>query len=293
MKKHRFHISREIRQHMDTFDLFSEPEAGAADAVEDTKQGLQEERCMEAATGNRTQGAGMEAISRTHIGCIRKTNQDAILEAPPLWGVADGMGGHRGGETASAMCRDGLIRLLRDRDTDIQSLINAVRLVNRRIHFESEDNKELAGMGTTLTCVWVGEDTISIAHVGDSRLYLLREGVLRQVTDDHSMVMEMVRAGILTREQANNHPMRNVITRAVGTEREVEVDGLCEARKPGDVWLLCSDGLYGQVSEDRIREQMMQDSLEEASDTLIRLALEAGGPDNISLVLLRDVEGLA
>ncbi|MBQ9306578.1 MAG: Stp1/IreP family PP2C-type Ser/Thr phosphatase [Clostridia bacterium] len=226
--------------------------------------------------------------TRSDVGLVRKVNQDAVISASPLFGVADGMGGHKGGEIASAMCRDDLTAFLEDKAVEGEMLVNAVKVVNRRIHIRSGETPELSGMGTTLTCMWLSRDTAYIAHVGDSRCYLLRDGVLTQLTSDHSMVMEMVRAGMITKEQAQTHPMRNVITRAIGTDRAVEVDLVEEKRRKGDIYLLCSDGLHGQLAEERIREILMEMDLSDAADTLLKETLEKGAPDNVSLVLVCD-----
>lgn len=225
--------------------------------------------------------------SRTDVGLVRKINQDAVIVDPPLFGVADGMGGHQGGEIASTMCRDELIRRLRDKTVDPQELETSVKLANRRIHIRAEEDPSLNGMGTTLTCAWFGEKQVHIAHVGDSRCYLYRNGTLQQMTDDHSMVMEMVRAGVLTKEQAMVHPMRNVITRAVGSDRSVQVDILTKDRQQGDIWLFCSDGLHGQVGEEKMTE-FLQLPLAQAADALLEAAMDAGAPDNVSLVLVLD-----
>ena len=138
----------------------------------------------------------VQCESRTDVGCVRKVNQDALIVDPPLFGVADGMGGHKGGEIASGDCRDGLIAFLRTRQVDAQMLETAVKVVNRRIHIRAGEDPSLSGMGTTLTCGWFDRKEVYIAHVGDSRCYLFRDGKLEQVTEDHSMVMEMVRAGV-------------------------------------------------------------------------------------------------
>ena len=169
-------------------------------------------------------------------------------------------------------------------------LVNAVRIVNRRVNLRSEEDENLSGMGTTLTLLWFGSETAYLAHVGDSRCYLLRDGKLEQVTEDHSMVMEMVKAGIITREQMRTHPMRNVITRAVGTDRIIQVDSDELERREGDVWLICSDGLHGLVDEETIKSVLEDTDMEQAADRLMQLALEGGGGDNISLVLIRDGE---
>ncbi len=235
-----------------------------------------------------TEDCQMRAVARTDVGKVRQVNQDAVLDTPPLFGVADGMGGHKGGEIASALCRDGLISFLEGKKADHELLEKAVKLINRRIYIQSTENASLQGMGTTLTVLWAGSDTAFIAHVGDSRCYLFRDHKLTQLTNDHSMVMEMYRAGILTKEQAAVHPMRNVITRAIGTDRSIEVDILENKRRKDDVYLICSDGLYGQVPEERMQTILTEMPLEEAADTLLRETLEAGAPDNVSFVLLCD-----
>ena len=225
--------------------------------------------------------------SRTDIGLVRQVNQDAVILFAPLFGVADGMGGHKGGEIASTECRDRLIAFLNGKQPDPGTLEIGVKVVNRRIHIHATEDETLSGMGTTLTCIWMGEKEVYIAHAGDSRCYLFREGELRQVTQDHSMVMEMVRAGIITPQQAKVHPMRNVITRAVGTDRGLSVDITTIPRQMGDIWLICSDGLHGQLSEDTIRKDLDL-PLPEAADALLSAVMEAGAPDNVSFVLVRD-----
>lgn len=146
-------------------------------------------------------------------------------------------------------------------------------------------------MGTTLDLLWFGPDKVACAHVGDSRVYLLRDGVLRQVTDDHSMVMEMVRAGLIDKEQAARHPMRNVITRAVGTENSVDVDLMTIDRQKEDMWLVCSDGLHGMVRDEDIQDVLTRYAPSEAAGELMMRALAAGGTDNVTLVVVRDREG--
>lgn len=225
--------------------------------------------------------------SRTDVGLVRKVNQDSVIVDPPLFGVADGMGGHQGGEIASGECRDGMISFLRGRKVDAELLETAVKVVNRRIHIRAGEEPALSGMGTTLTCAWFDEKEVYIAHVGDSRCYLYRDGELEQLTDDHSMVMEMVRAGVLTKEQAAVHPMRNVITRAVGSDRSIQVDMLAKERKAGDIWLFCSDGLHGQVDEQKIKSYLHM-PLPQAADAMLEAAMNAGAPDNVSLILVLD-----
>ena len=228
--------------------------------------------------------------ARTDIGLVRRMNQDAVILGGKLMGVADGMGGHRGGETASAGTRDGLLRILEGRIPEEETLRDAISEVNLELWNQQLTDESLSGMGTTLTVLWPGESNMLIGHVGDSRCYLMRAGEMRQVTEDHSMVADMVRRGLLSEEQAASHPMRNYITRAVGTEPTIQADIYSVPRQAGDRWLVCSDGLHGLVSKDRLRELMSMEDMEEAADQMIREALDQGGRDNISLVLAEDSE---
>ena len=236
---------------------------------------------------------GFTITGRTDVGRVRRTNQDALIIGNGLAGVADGMGGHNGGEIASADTRDGLLREIKGKKPDPELLQEAVRKINLEIWEHQERDAALTGMGTTLTLLWPSENEVLVAQVGDSRAYLLRGGELRQVTDDHSLVGDMVRKGVLTEEQAACHPMRNYITRAVGTDDTVEVDIFREERKAGDRWLVCSDGLYGQMTRDVLKELLSLENQEEAADRLLQTALDNGGKDNISLVLLTDETGKA
>ena len=225
---------------------------------------------------------------RTDVGKLRKNNQDAVILGNGLVGVADGMGGHKGGEIASAGLRDGLLRETKDAEPDVQTLEKAVQKVNTELWERQKNDASLSGMGTTLTVLWPKEKEMIIGQVGDSRAYLLRDSELTQVTNDHSMVADMVRKGVLTEEQAACHPMRNYITRAVGTETLIEVDLSVHDRKKGDRWLICSDGLHGTVFGDELIELMKTEDLDEAADKMLQAALNGGGKDNISLILLQD-----
>ena len=225
---------------------------------------------------------------RTDVGRLRKNNQDAVILGNGLAGVADGMGGHKGGEIASAGLRDGLLRETKDSKPGKEKLVEAVQKVNRELWEQQEGNSSLSGMGTTLTVLWPTENEMLIGQVGDSRAYLLRDNVLTQITNDHSMVADMVRKGVLTEEQAACHPMRNYITRAVGTEANIEIDLYTHNRRRGDRWLICSDGLHGMISTDELISFMADEDLEKAADRLLQAALGNGGKDNISLVLIQD-----
>ena len=225
---------------------------------------------------------------RTDVGRLRKNNQDAVILGNGLAGVADGMGGHKGGEIASAGLRDGLLRETKDSKPSREKLEEAVQKVNRELWEQQEGNSSLSGMGTTLTVIWPAEKEMLIGQVGDSRAYLLRDGKLSQITNDHSMVADMVRKGVLTEEQAACHPMRNYITRAVGTEANIEIDLFTHNRRKGDRWLVCSDGLHGMISTEELIRLMSEEDLEKAADNLLQAALISGGKDNISLVLIQD-----
>ncbi|MER2053654.1 MAG: Stp1/IreP family PP2C-type Ser/Thr phosphatase [Clostridia bacterium] len=232
--------------------------------------------------------SGFSIASRTDVGRVRKSNQDALIIGEGIAGVADGMGGHNGGEIASGETRDGILRDLQGKTPDRQVLEEAVKKVNLEVWERQEKDAALTGMGTTLTLLWPGEKEMLIAQVGDSRAYLIRDGKMRQVTEDHSLVGDMVRRGVLTEEQAACHPMRNYITRAVGTEDAIEVDLYCEERKKGDRWLICSDGLYSQITKTALEEAAQTEDPETAADRLLQAALEGGGKDNITLILMTD-----
>ena len=225
---------------------------------------------------------------RTDVGRIRKNNQDTVILGKVLFGVADGMGGHNGGEIASAGLRDGLLRETEGQEPSMELLEEAVKKVNYEIWEQQERDASLTGMGTTLTVLWAAGKEMIIGQVGDSRAYLIRDGQLKQVTSDHSMVADMVRRGVLTEEQAACHPMRNYITRAVGTDDTLDVDMITIPRMNGDRWIICSDGLYGQISKQELEETAKIADLEDAADKLLELALEHGGRDNITLILMQD-----
>lgn len=229
--------------------------------------------------------------AQTHVGKVRASNQDALIQGDKFYGVADGMGGHKGGETASAEVRDGLIQLLEGKTPAIDTLRQAVEKINLSLYRQQQQDEKLSGMGTTLTALWFSERYVYIAQVGDSRAYRMRGGKLHQMTSDHSLVAELVRSGVLTPEQAADHPMRNVITRAVGTEDTVDVDILVEERQKGDLWLVCSDGLYGMTSDAAMEAIMKGSAAADCPRKLVDAALEGGGHDNVSVVILLDLEG--
>lgn len=229
----------------------------------------------------------MKAVARTHIGRVRRSNQDSLLALPqcPVYAVADGMGGHLGGDTASLMAIEGLRALCQSRPST-EAIVDCYQRISRAIYLRQLSDENLRGMGTTLTMLWETERSVLLGHVGDSRAYLLRAGELRQMSSDHSLVQEMVQKGLLESAQAASYPYRNVITRAVGTEETVLCDTAVYEKLPGDRWLLCSDGLSEYVNGSLLLETMSLSDLDEAADRMVVRALEGGGRDNISLVLL-------
>jgi len=229
-----------------------------------------------------------EQYAGTDTGRQRRANEDSHLARAPLFVVADGMGGAQAGEVASRIAIESFQDGLQDAAAPESALAELTQRANAHIHELSHSNAEQAGMGTTLTAVYVGEREISVAHVGDSRAYRLRDGVLERLTEDHSLVDELLRQGRLTPEEALEHPQRSVITRALGPEGAVEVDTRSYSARDGDVYLLCSDGLTTMLAEDRLAELLLAHAnLREAGEALIAAANEAGGRDNITVVLLR------
>jgi serine/threonine protein phosphatase PrpC len=229
-----------------------------------------------------------EQYAGTDTGRQRRANEDSLLARSPLFVVADGMGGAQAGEVASRIAIESFQLGLPDASQPELALADLARAANTRIHELSHANAEHAGMGTTLTAVYVGEQEVAIAHVGDSRAYCLRDGELQRLTDDHSLVDELMRQGRLTPEEAVEHPQRSVITRALGPESMVEVDTRSVRARPGDVYLLCSDGLTTMIGEGQIAEVLLAyPRLRDAGEALIAAANEAGGRDNITVLLLR------
>jgi protein phosphatase len=221
------------------------------------------------------------------LGRQRQGNEDSYFVRVPLFVVADGMGGAQAGEVASEMAVASFERGLPSGSV-AEGLAGLVEDANRRIHDRSRSESEYAGMGTTVTAAHVGEGEVTIAHVGDSRAYVLRDGELIRLTRDHSLVGELVARGKLTEEQAESHPQRSVITRALGPEARVQVDVESFPARAGDTFLLCSDGLTSMVSEAQVK-QILEPArdLEAAGRGLIDAANEAGGRDNITVILFR------
>jgi protein phosphatase len=229
----------------------------------------------------------IEEVARTDAGRQRHANEDAYYVRAPVFAVADGMGGAQAGEVASKIAVDAFEERT-DEGSPEQQLARVAREANRRIFDHSQEDSSRSGMGTTLTGALVSDDEVSIVHVGDSRAYLYRDGELRQLTRDHSLVEELRRQGRLTTEEAEEHPQRSIITRALGPERNVELDVHTHQARSGDLYLLCSDGLTSMVREERMRE-IVEDSgsLQAAAERLVAEANEMGGRDNITVVMFR------
>jgi len=228
----------------------------------------------------------------TDIGRMRKNNEDRFLSAGRLAAVADGMGGHRAGEVASAIAMEELATLEHAgpwrKPADAGEALRAVFLrANRRIRDTAATDKDLDGMGTTMVALIEDGDSVHLANVGDSRAYLLRNGELSQVTVDHTLVQELIDEGRLRPEEAERHPQRSIITRALGVEPDVEVDLFTYKLQRGDRLLLCTDGLSGVVGEARIRNMLLRVAdPQDTAERLVAMANEGGGPDNITVMVL-------
>jgi PPM family protein phosphatase len=234
------------------------------------------------------------AAGLTDTGRRRRQNEDSFVCDPPLFAIADGMGGAQAGELASRLAAAAIEKgAAAARGED--GVVAVVRAANALIFERAVSDPEVAGMGTTATVALVDEsaETLTVAHVGDSRAYRYRQGVLEQLTTDHSLVGELVRSGRLTEAEAAVHPHRSVITRALGTDAEVEVDTLTLALATGDVVLLCSDGLSAMVRDDEIVRVLESSGGDphQAAEALVRAANAAGGDDNVTVVVFELVEG--
>ena len=230
----------------------------------------------------------------TDTGRRRRQNEDAYVCEPPLFAIADGMGGAQAGELASRVAAAAIEETAVEASGE-EGLVAIVRTANARVFERALQDPAVAGMGTTATVALVDEEagTIALAHVGDSRAYRYRDGLLEQLTSDHSLVGEMVRSGRLTEDEAAVHPHRSVITRALGTEPEVEVDTSTIDVAPGDLLLLCSDGLSAMMRDDEIARVVGASGGDPtvAGEELVRAANAAGGDDNVTVVLFELVEG--
>ncbi len=225
------------------------------------------------------------------VGRVRDHNEDAVLAEHPVYVVADGMGGHAAGEVASAIVVDTMRELLGGGPPEAGDVAAQVRRANERILASSREHPEQAGMGTTATGFAVvrdaGRERVAVLNVGDSRVYRRRAGALEQLTVDHSEVQELVEAGLLTREEAHHHPLRNIVTRSLGAFEDLEVDVRVLDPEPGDRFLACSDGLSDELGDDEIDAVLAaHEDADAAAAALVAAALDAGGRDNVTVVVL-------
>jgi protein phosphatase len=232
-----------------------------------------------------------EEAHKTDTGRQRNANEDSYFSRPPLFAVADGMGGAQAGEVASRIAAGAFERDSGGDEPPEVRLEGLAKTANREIHDLAQKDSTRAGMGTTLTAALLADDEVSLGHVGDSRAYVLRGGELKRLTKDHSLVEELRRQGRLTEEEAEEHPQRSIITRALGPEPDVNVDTMTVPAKAGDIFLLCSDGLTTMVSDARIAEILGEArTLRSAVNRLVDAANEQGGRDNITAVAFRIAE---
>ncbi|HZG58381.1 Stp1/IreP family PP2C-type Ser/Thr phosphatase [Paenibacillus sp.] len=240
----------------------------------------------------------LKAAYKSDIGRVRSVNEDRVVVKDGVAGgtlaiVADGMGGHQAGDTASQITIELVEASLRgidvalDEDERAARLVDAIRAANAKVYEIASGKEHYRGMGTTITAALVDANRVLIGHIGDSRAYYIHRNEISQITEDHTLVNELVKTGQLTREEAASHPRRNVITRALGTEFDVEVDVSRLPWAPGDVLLLCSDGLSNLISEAELTRTVRgEGTLDEKAERLVASALDAGGDDNITVVLL-------
>ena len=238
----------------------------------------------------------IQSFGMTDIGLKRQKNQDNFLvdDSARLYIVADGMGGHLGGETASKVAVEEIRKYIIKSmipESPTNKIENAVKYANARVHKLSRQKVELSGMGTTVSSLFIRDNSAYIAQVGDSRVYLFRDGNIWQLTQDHSLVQEKFRSGLITREEIKKDKMKNIITRSVGFEADVLVDSYKKQLEKGDVFLICCDGLYGMIDDDQLleivqSEFMEKNNMEDCVKSLIQRANENGGEDNISAILV-------
>jgi len=250
---------------------------------------------------------GIELANLTDIGCVRENNEDYYGYAEPdsdsefqlrgrLVVIADGMGGHEGGQVASGLAVDALRQFFLEGPAGdpARVLASAFQAAHAGIHEHALQHPELRGMGTTCTAALLRDAALTYGHVGDSRLYLLRDGAIVRLTRDHSYVQQLIDGGVITPEQARTHPGRNILTSALGADSAGEAD-IAEAPvvlEPADILLMCTDGLHGLVSDDELAAIASQKKPREACQQLVDLAKSRGGPDNITLQIVR-IDGAA
>jgi len=229
----------------------------------------------------------------TDPGRMRRHNEDAYVIEPPLFAIADGMGGAQAGEVASRLATAALKEAGADGGGE-QRITQLIQEANRRVYDRSSSDPNTSGMGTTITVALVEDDRVAFGHVGDSRAYLIRAAQMEQLTEDHSLVNELLKTGKLSREEAESHPQRSVITRALGTDPDVDVDTFSVAAENGDLFLLCSDGLTDMVSEESILDVVERNrkDIDSALRALVKAANRGGGQDNITVVAFEISDGV-
>ncbi|MCF6461023.1 Stp1/IreP family PP2C-type Ser/Thr phosphatase [Clostridium sp. Cult3] len=238
----------------------------------------------------------MEIGVKTDIGRVRNNNQDAYYVNYPLFIIADGMGGHKAGEVASSMAieiigndfENNPIDLPYEDELIINRIEDSISKANREIYHNSIEDEDYFGMGTTVTLAYITEDKIFVGHVGDSRAYIYRQNALSQITEDHSLVEELIKNGSISKEEAKLHPQRNIITRAVGTSQQIDVDITIIAKEKDDILLLCTDGLTNMIDEDEIQKIiMLHEDIQTVCDKLVKLSNDNGGFDNITVMAIK------
>lgn len=233
---------------------------------------------------------GFDCAARTHVGLRRTLNEDAVLSSAErgLWVVADGMGGHDAGEVASAMVIETLSQSQIEGDVErrSQAVVGALEEANARLQEFARTFCEDRTIGSTVVGLTVDNGAFACFWAGDSRAYRTRDGAIIRLTRDHSLVQDLVDAGMLSAAEADSHPNANIITRAVGAEHHLVIDTVTGDLQPGDLFLLASDGLTRLVSDEELLENLGKNDIEAAADDLLAIALERGGPDNISLVIV-------
>jgi PPM family protein phosphatase len=229
----------------------------------------------------------------TDPGRTRRHNEDAYVIEPPLFAIADGMGGAQAGEVASRLATAALKEAGANGGGE-QRIADLIQEANRRVYDRSSSDPNTSGMGTTITVALVEDDRVAFGHVGDSRAYLIRDAQMEQLTEDHSLVNELLKTGKLSREEAEVHPQRSVITRALGTDPDVDVDTFSVRAADGDLFLLCSDGLTDMVSEESILDvvERNRDDIDAALRALVKAANRGGGQDNITVVAFEIADGV-
>ncbi|HEY5660331.1 MAG TPA: Stp1/IreP family PP2C-type Ser/Thr phosphatase [Gaiellaceae bacterium] len=233
------------------------------------------------------------AAAVTDPGRTRRHNEDSFVIEPPLFAIADGMGGAQAGEVASRLATAALKEAGANGGGE-QRIADLIQEANRRVYDRSSSDPNTSGMGTTITVALVEDDRVSFGHVGDSRAYLIRQAQMEQLTEDHSLVNELLKTGKLSREEAETHPQRSVITRALGTDPDVDVDTFSVRAEDGDLFLLCSDGLTDMVSEESILDvvERNRSDIDGALRALVKAANHGGGQDNITVVAFEIADGV-